>query len=358
MVLSNVSCRPRFDAAFRAPMVRAVLLLSFFLATAALVACTSAVSPAAAGGDDAALRRVAAANFSAVPAAAAAAPAMAELGRALFWDERISSNGKTSCGSCHTADAGGGDRRRYSTTANGGLTPRNSITVFNSMSQPALRWVADRPEGAAMAEGLLTGPLGFKSLDAARQAMHDAGYADRFKAVFNGDAAPLSTKNYGIAVAAYQATLATPAPFDRYLSGDNGALTPQQKRGLQTFVDTGCAACHRGPLLGGQGLQKFGLTRPYWEATKSDRIDDGRYAVTKKDEDRYVFRVPMLRNIAQTAPYFHDGSVATLDDAVRVMADVQLGRKLDDRQVAEIVAFLGALSGNVPANYAPPGRTP
>jgi cytochrome c peroxidase len=121
---------------------------------------------------------------------------------------------------------------------------------------------------------------------------------------------------------------------------------------------TGCGGCHSGKLLGGTMNQRFGLVKDYWLETGSSKIDLGRYASTKKDEDKYVFRVPMLRNVAKTAPYFHDGSVEQLDRAVRIMASVQLGKTLDDATVGAIVAFLGSLTGEVPANYAPPGRRP
>ena len=168
----------------------------------------------------------------------------------------------------------------------------------------------------------------------------------------------MSTRNYGRAVEAYEATLITPAPFDRFLGGDDAALTAAQKDGMRAFVSTGCAACHSGALLGGAMNQRFGLVKDYWLETGSTKIDVGRFAATKKEEDKYVFRVPMLRNVAKTAPYFHDGSVDTLERAVRVMASVQLGKTLDDATAKSIVAFLGSLTGEVPANYAPPGRRP
>jgi cytochrome c peroxidase len=127
---------------------------------------------------------------------------------------------------------------------------------------------------------------------------------------------------------------------------------------MRTFISTGCAGCHNGANLGGAMFQRFGLVKDYWPETGSEKPDQGRFAVTKKEEDRYVFRVPMLRNVAKTAPYFHDGSVERLDRAVRVMASVQLGRTLDDASVADIVSFLESLTGEVPPNYAPPGKQP
>jgi cytochrome c peroxidase len=221
-----------------------------------------------------------------------------------------------------------------------------------------LRWLGDRKNAADQAEGSMTGSMGFASKDAGVAKLAELEYMSRFRAAFPQDAQPLSPANYGRALASYQATLTTPAPFDRFLAGDDSALTERQKAGLKTFVSTGCAGCHNGVNLGGTTLQKFGLTKDYWLETGSEKPDPGRFALTKNEEDRYVFRVPMLRNVAKTAPYFHDGSVERLDSAVRVMASVQLGRMLDDATVASIVSFLESLTGDVPSNYAPPGRRP
>jgi cytochrome c peroxidase len=225
------------------------------------------------------------------------------------------------------------------------------------MQQPSLRWLGDRKDGAAQAEGSLTGSMGFASKAEGLAALARQGYEQLFRFAYPKDAEPLSAANYGKALAAYQATLVTPAPFDRFLAGDDRALDARQKKGLRTFVANGCAACHSGALLGGTSYQPFGLAKPYWEETGSTKVDPGRFAATKKEEDKYVFRVPMLRNVAKTAPYFHDGSVDMLAKAVRIMGRVQLGSELDDGEVAAIVAFLGALTGPVPANYAPPGQS-
>ncbi len=276
------------------------------------------------------------------------------LGRALFWDTRISLDGRTACASCHPASDWGADRRPASIDARGAPTSRHSPTIFNSMTQPSLRWLGDRKDGADQAEGSMTGSMGFASKQAALDKLRELGYEAAFRAAYPGDAEPMSARNYGRALAAYQASLTTPAPFDRYLAGDEGALNDTQKEGLRTFMAAGCTACHNGPLLGGTMMRKFGLLKDYWTETGSKKPDAGRFAITSKEEDRYVFRVPMLRNVAKTAPYFHDGSVETLDRAVRVMGAVQLGRSLDDATTRSIVAFLESLSGEVPAHYAPP----
>jgi cytochrome c peroxidase len=276
----------------------------------------------------------------------------------LFWDTRVSLDGITSCGSCHEARDWGADRRRFSIDARGKPTSRHSPTVFNSMTQPALRWLSDRKSGADQAEGSLTGSMGFPSKQAGVDRMGELNYLPVFRAAYPQDAEPMSARNYGRAIAAYEATLVTPAPFDRFLAGDDAALTDRQKAGLRAFIANGCGGCHSGPLFGGSLLHRFGVVKDYWLETGSQNVDVGRFAMTKKEEDRHVFRVPMLRNIAKTAPYFHDGSVDRLDRAVRIMAVVQLGRTLDDAEVAAIVAFLDSLTGNVPAHYAPPGQRP
>ena len=322
-------------------------------AVAALTALRSSPSHA----DDVdALRQRALQQFGRIEAAGAAERESPEarLGRALFWDTRLSFDGRSSCGSCHAASDGGADRRSRPVDARGRTMPRHSQTVFNAMQQPLLRWLGDRPDAAKMAEGLLTGPLGFASREEAQAALQRAGYAERFAAVFGDAAGASAIELYGRAVAAYQATLRTPSAFDRFLGGDTGALDARQAAGLRRFMDTGCSACHSGPLLGGRGFQRFGLTRDYAAVTGSEPVDPGRFALTGKEEDRHVFRIPMLRNIARTPPYFHDGSVATLGAAVQVMGDLQLGRRLTEAEAAEIVAFLGALSGESPAHYAPP----
>jgi cytochrome c peroxidase len=170
----------------------------------------------------------------------------------------------------------------------------------------------------------------------------------------------MTGENIAKAIGAYERTLVTPSPFDRYLAGDVNALSPKARGGLDTFINTGCVACHNGVLVGGGMYRKFGVVEPYWKATGSQTIDDGRADVTKSPDDLYVFRVASLRNVAMTAPYFHDGSVATLPEAVRVMARVQLGVTLGDAETSDIVAFLESLTGELPANFAtvptlPPG---
>ncbi|TWU62493.1 cytochrome-c peroxidase [Crateriforma conspicua] len=296
-------------------------------------------------------------HFGIVPApdATLVSSAKVELGRALFWDTQISMGGQVSCGSCHLPESGGADPRRFSKRSKGDLTKRNSQTVFNAAYQDELRWLADRPSLQVQASGSLTGSLGHDDEESAEARLVELGYATQLKNVFgDGDDASL-TDQFGRAVAAYEKTLTTPADFDRYLSGDENALKTTPRKGLGLFMDIGCVDCHSGLLLGGQQMSVFGVFGDYWTATGSTKVDEGLYAKTKQPEDRYRFRVPMLRNITATAPYFHDGSVDDLSQAVRVMAKVQLDRTLTNSECDAIVQFLNSLTGEVPRNFSPPG---
>jgi len=177
------------------------------------------------------------------------------------------------------------------------------------------------------------------------------GYAPLFKAAFADEANPMTAQNIAKAIGAYERTLVTPSPFDSYLKGKSDALSATARAGLEKFINTGCVMCHSGVGVGGGMYQKFGVVEDYWLATGSTNIDKGRFDVTKDPTDLYVFRVPSLRNVAMTAPYFHDGSVPTLPEAVKVMARVQLGVTLSDTDVREIVAFLESLTGDLPSNF-------
>ncbi len=291
-----------------------------------------------------------------VSEAEVAAP-QAVLGRALFWDTRLSLDGKTACASCHARADWSADRRPLSINAKGEPTTLHSQPMFMAQDQTALRWYGDRKDGSHQAEKSITGSMGMPTAQAMVPLLDKYNYGAMFKVAFPEQAEPLSPANYAKALQAYERTLRTPAPFDDFLRGDHAALTPLQLEGLDRFMASGCIACHSGPLLGGNSLRKFGLVKDYWLATRSARVDEGLFTVTKQPDDKYVFRVAMLRNIEKTSPYFHDGSVASLDRAVRVMAEVQLGRTLPDKDVLAIVAFLGSLTGALPAHYAPPVAT-
>lgn len=283
---------------------------------------------------------------------------LAQLGRSLFWDPRLSANGATACASCHLAEDWGADARPFSRDARGKDTSRHSQTVFNAMLQPSLRWTGDRKSGTHQAERSLTGSMGFTNASDVIAVLRHHGYEPMFRTLWPETETPVGPTNYARALQAYQSTLVTPSPFDRFLEGDMSALSQQQVAGLQVFLDRGCSDCHDGPLLGGRKLRRFGVKQPYWEATGSQKRDAGLIEATKNEADRNKFRVSMLRNIARTAPYFHDGSVRELLEAVQVMAQVQEGMRLPASEGEAVVAFLEALTGKVPEHFAPPLRFP
>jgi cytochrome c peroxidase len=176
------------------------------------------------------------------------------------------------------------------------------------------------------------------------------GYGSLFKETFPKDKNPVTVDNFAKAVGAFERTLVTPSRFDAFVKGDQTAFTEPQKKGLKTFIETGCITCHSSAYMGGQMYQKFGVIEPYWKYTKSEEIDKGRLAVTKIESDRYVFKVPVLRNVEKTAPYFHDGSISQLQEAIWIMGKIQLGRDLAKPQLGSIIAFLKSLTGEIPGN--------
>jgi cytochrome c peroxidase len=277
------------------------------------------------------------------------------LGRMLFFDPRFTVDGNVSCATCHQPGLYGADGLSKSIGVQQRPHPRNAPTVLNSGVNIIVHWRGDRESLEDQAIKALGSPItnGQPDIGATLDRLKRIpGYAPLFKAAFPGDAAPLNVGNVANAISTYERSLVTPAPFDAYLAGDVDALSPAARAGLQTFIKTGCAACHSGVGIGGGMYQKFGIVEDYWIATGSRTIDKGRADVTKDPFDLYVFRVPSLRNVAMTAPYFHDGAVATLPDAVRVMARVQLGTKLSDPEVNDIVAFLESLTGDLPSEFA------
>ncbi|HRP60149.1 MAG TPA: cytochrome c peroxidase, partial [Vicingus sp.] len=176
-------------------------------------------------------------------------------------------------------------------------------------------------------------------------------YKDLFAKAFPEEKSPITYTNIQKAIGAFERKLIVPSKFDEYLAGNEDVLSQQEKDGLETFTTVGCITCHSGNLLGGQLFQKFGLTSNYWEHTKSQKIDEGKFDVTKNEADKYVFKTPSLRNIEKTYPYFHDGSVEKLDDAVKIMAKTQLNKELTDKETTDIVAFLKTLTGEVPKEF-------
>ncbi|MEZ0360908.1 MAG: cytochrome c peroxidase [Hydrogenobacter sp.] len=287
-------------------------------------------------------------------------PQKVELGRLLFFERRLSVNDMISCSTCHAIEY------YYSSPAPKQmgalkLQPRHAPTVLNSAGQFVQHWIGNRKDVEDQALQSLTGPpaLGNPSKESVEEKLKSIPqYVELFKKAFPKDKEPITAENIAKAIGAFERTLVTPSRFDEFLKGDTKALTQEEKRGLKTFIEVGCVACHNGSLVGGTMYQKFGIYEPYWKYTKSESIDEGRYAVTKKEEDKYVFKVPPLRNVAMTPPYFHDGSVKTLEEAVWIMGKVQLGKDLSKEQVKDIVAFLRSLTGDIPKEARKPPILP
>lgn len=287
--------------------------------------------------------------------------ARVELGRRLFFENRVSEDGNVSCAHCHLPDRQASDGLAKAIGVFGKENARNAPSVFNAALNFRQHWRGDRESLEDQAEKSLLGPASFGNPDqAAAMGKLKAvpAYPEAFAKAFPGEKDPVSSKNWGLAVAAFERTLLTPSKFDAFLNGDVKALSPQELSGLRLFIDTGCAGCHNGPGVGGASFQKFGVVEDYWKETGVKTPDKGRADVTKNDADLYVFKVPSLRNVAKTDPYFHDGSVAQLARAVEIMGKTQLGKALSPKETADIVAFLGSLTGTTPANYAPPEPFP
>lgn len=284
-----------------------------------------------------------------------------ELGRMLWFEPRLSSSQILSCNSCHNLAIGGDDNQETSIGHGWQAGPRNSPTVFNAVFNAAQFWDGRAEDLKEQAKGPIQASVEMNNhperVLETLQSMPE--YVERFKYAFPDDKSPLSFDNVTRAIEAFEATLLTPnSLFDRYLAGDVKALNEQQKRGLQTFMNSGCAACHGGVNLGGQQYFPFGVV----ERPGSDilpRNDKGRFAVTNTVTDEYVFRAVPLRNVALTPPYFHSGKVWDLGQAVGIMGVAQLGRELNEQEIEDIVAFLWTLNGEKPVIEIPqlPPRT-
>ena len=278
-------------------------------------------------------------------------PEKVKLGKILFYETRISLDGTVSCARCHPIGLYAADGLKKSIGNNCKLNPRNAPTILNAAGQISEHWIGNRVDVEDQAKQAVIGPpsFGMPSYEAVEKKLKEIkGYMELFKKAFPGEAYPITVDNLAKAIGAFERTLVTPSHFDSFLKGDIAALNEREKRGLRTYIETGCIMCHSGPYAGGQAHQKFGIFEPYWKYTKSEPIDEGRYVVTKNDSDKFVFKVPIHRNVAKTAPYFHDGSVDKLEDAVWIMGKIQLGKDLNKGQVEEIVTFMKSLTGKIP----------
>jgi cytochrome c peroxidase len=278
--------------------------------------------------------------------AAADNPAMVELGKKLFFDPRLSKSGFISCNSCHNLSMGGSDNLQTSVGHNWKEGPINSPTVLNARLNVAQFWDGRAKDLKEQAAGPIANPgeMGFTHELAVAVIASIPGYVAEFERVFGSRGVNIDRITTAIAV--FEETLVTPnARFDKWLAGDTAALTDTEAAGYKVFRSSGCAMCHNGPAAGGATFQKMGLVEPY----RTNNPSEGRKAVTGRDADRFLFKVPTLRNVELTYPYFHDGAAYTLADAVNVMGRVQLGREFSAEDNVRLVAFLKTLTGEQPS---------
>jgi len=274
--------------------------------------------------------------------------AKVDLGRMLYYETRLSKNHDISCNSCHLLDAFGVDGQPTSPGHRGQRGDRNSPSVYNAALHVAQFWDGRAPDVEAQAGGPVLNPIemAMPSEEAVLAVLGSIpGYADAFAAAYPREDDPLTYQNMARAIGSFERALLTPGRLDAFLDGDANALSEQQQRGLDTFLTVGCNSCHNGPAVGGTMYRKLGFIFPY------ETEDPGRENVTGNEADRHVFKVPSLRNIAETGPYLHDGSIESLPEMVRIMGKHQIGIDLSDEQVSDIVAFLQALTGRVDEAY-------
>jgi len=279
-------------------------------------------------------------------------------GRTLFHHRGLSDDETVSCSTCHMLSHGGAEPRRTSTGIRGQTGPINSPTVLNAEHNFRQFWDGRAADLREQAAGPIANTIEMGSGDwdtILGRLREDEELVGQMTEAYGAD--PVTQDNVLDAIVQYERSLATPSPFDAWLRGDDDALNDAQKEGLRTFVEVGCIACHRGTNVGGESYQVMGAVHNYFERrggpiTEADR---GRFNVTQEESDMHRFKVPTLRNVALTPPYFHDGSEEDLAGAVRTMAYVQLGQELEDAQVEAIVAFLNALTGELPDHAVPPG---
>lgn len=311
-----------------------------------------AVSTAAAQAHADALRDNANSIFKPIPEQASDKldPNQVELGRQLFFEPRLSASHVISCNTCHNIGTGGADNVPASSGHAWQKGARNSPTVFNAVFNVAQFWDGRAKDLEEQAKGPVQNPVEMhntpKNVEATLRSMPE--YVAAFGKAFPADQQPVSFDNMARALQAFESTLITPdSRFDLYLKGDDNALDAREKKGLQSFMSSGCISCHNGVNLGGQAYFPFGLVKkPDGKILPTG--DKGRFEVTKTQNDQYVFRAAPLRNIALTAPYFHSGQVWDLEEAVAIMGTAQLGKQLNAEEVGDIVAFLKTVTGKQP----------
>ncbi|HIE59701.1 MAG TPA: cytochrome-c peroxidase [Persephonella sp.] len=276
-------------------------------------------------------------------------PEKVKLGKMLYYDPRLSLSGVISCNTCHNLSLFGVDGVETALGHKFLTGGRNSPTTLNADFQIAQFWdgraknLEEQAKGPILAHVEMAEPNPEHVVSKLKTI---EGYVKAFKQAFPNEKEPITYDNVAKAIAAFERTLITPSRFDKFLEGDLNALTKKEKEGLKLFIEKGCASCHQGTALGGTMFQKMGLVKPYPKEILGE--DLGRYKITKKEEDKYVFKVPILRNITRTYPYFSTGKIWDIKEAVKIMAEYQLGLELTEDEVNKIVAFLDSLTGKIP----------
>ncbi|MCX7728539.1 MAG: cytochrome-c peroxidase [Bacteroidia bacterium] len=281
-------------------------------------------------------------------------PALVKLGHHLYFDNQLSRKQTMSCNTCHNLSTFGVDNNPTSKGEEGKFGDRNSPTVLNAAIHSAQFWDGRAATVEEQAGMPILNPIEMNIpnekflIDRLKKS---ETYKKLFKEAFPNDKDPITYNNLKKAIGTFERKLITPSRFDDYLKGNKNALSVEEKKGLLTFITTGCTTCHNGQGIGGQMFQKFAVYGNYWDYTKSTKIDSGRVKITKMPGDKFVFKVPSLRNIEKTYPYFHDGSIKDLKEAVKIMAKAQLNKDLSDEEVTDIVNFLKSLTADIPDEY-------
>lgn len=322
----------------------------FIFALSSTLVLSFTTSSFAVSNDDKTLLQMAQSIFKPLPKTVASpksnpsTPDKINLGKKLFFDKQLSTDKSMSCNTCHQLENFGAENKATSIGFKGSVGSRNSPTVYNSALHFKQFWDGRSNDLEDQAGGPILNPIEMAMPNEAlvtKRLNADKEYPKLFKKAFG--TSNISYEEIRKALAAFERTLITPSRFDTYLKGNINALTVAERQGLRTFTEKGCITCHNGVAIGGNTFQKFGLVKPY-----QFQKDLGRFEVTKKAEDKYFFKVPSLRNVAETAPYFHDGKVKTLKEAIKVMGTTQLGVNLTAKEIASIETFLKSLTGTKP----------
>lgn len=276
------------------------------------------------------------------------------LGQKLYFDTRLSKEGNISCNSCHNMETYGVDNLPFSPGDTEELGDRNSPTTFYAHLHGMQFWDGRAEDVEEQAGGPILNPVehNIPSEEFLENRLRELEeYQSLFAEVFPDSAEPITFETITNAIGAFERQLSPASRFDDWLDGDKEAMTKEEKLGLTAFIDNGCITCHSGPAFGGEMLQKFGLYGDYWEHTMSEVVDKGVFDLTNEEKDLYLFKTPSLRNIEKTYPYFHDGSVEKLEDAVRIMGELQIANDLSEEDVQRITTFLKALTADVEEEY-------